>query len=124
MPDDERRRALADAFGRYKYVLLVAAVGLALLLWPSGSGSTGTERTYAARTGETEQERLAALLSHMEGVGRSEVLLSEKGAAVVCQGADSASVRLDVTNAVRCYTGLGADEIVIFKSRESWRDDS
>ncbi len=123
MPDDERRRALADAFGRYKYVLLVAAVGLALLLWPSGSGSNGAERTYAARTGETDQERLAALLSHMEGVGRAEVLLSEKGAAVVCQGADSASVRLDVTNAVRCYTGLGADEIVIFKSSESWRDD-
>ena len=123
MADDERRRALADAFGRYKYVLLVAAVGLALLLWPSGSGSNGAERTYAARTGETDQERLAALLSHMEGVGRAEVLLSEKGAAVVCQGADSASVRLDVTNAVRCYTGLGADEIVIFKSSESWRDD-
>ena len=124
MSGDERRRALADAFGRYKYALLVAAVGLVLLLWPSGSGSAGTERTaYASRTGETEQERLAALLSHMEGVGRSEVLLSDKGAAVVCQGADSASVRLDVTNAVRCYTGLGADEIVIFKSSESWRDD-
>ena len=123
MQTDERRRALADAFGRYKYVLLVATVGLALLLWPSGSGSAGPERTYAARTGETDQERLAALLSHMEGVGRSEVLLSDKGAAVVCQGADSASVRLDVTNAVRCYTGLGADEIVIFKSSESWRDD-
>ena len=119
----EEKKSLTNALGRYKYVLLVAAVGLALLLWPSGSGSNGAERTYAARTGETDQERLAALLSHMEGVGRAEVLLSEKGAAVVCQGADSASVRLDVTNAVRCYTGLGADEIVIFKSSESWRDD-
>ena len=39
--------------------------------------------------------------------------------AVVCQGADAGSVRLAVTEAVRCYTGLGADRIEIFKMNES-----
>ncbi len=104
--------------GRMKYVLLVAAVGLALLLWPAG----GQSRDSAA--GETEEARLETLLSSMEGVGRTRVLLSERGAAVVCQGADSAVARLDIVEAVRCYTGLGADKIAIFKMNQSWRDEN
>ena len=91
-----------------RYVLLVGAVGLLLLLWPfgqsAGPGGDGGE-----------EERIAALLSQMEGVGETSVLLSETGAVVVCGGAGDASVRLRVTRAVRCYTGLGADEIEIFK---------
>ena len=116
----EGRRHLGELAERYKYVLLVAAVGLALLLWPSG----GSKEDGAATTAVTEEARLESLLSKMKGVGRSEVLLSDKGAAVVCQGADSATTRLAITDAVRCYTGLGADQIVIFKSSESWRDES
>ena len=112
-------RALIESVGRYKYVLLVAAVGLVLLLWPSG-----TQKTGGAGTEITEEERLEQLLSAMEGVGQAEVLLSESGAAVVCQGADSVTVRLNITEAMRCYTGLGADRIVIFKMNESWREGS
>ncbi len=108
---------LPEWAGRAKYVLLVAGVGLALLLWPSGGSGVGAEEE------PTEETRLEALLSSMEGVGRAEVLLSEEGAAVVCQGADSVTARLDITEAVRCYTGLGADKIVIFKMNESWRDE-
>ena len=112
----EGRKTPAAWAGRAKYVLLVAGVGLALLLWPSGSGGGAAEEP-------TEETRLEALLTSMEGVGRAEVLLSEKGAAVVCQGADDAAARLSVTEAVRCYTGLGADKIMIFKMNESWRDE-
>ncbi len=111
------RAGLLEKAGRLKYALAAAAVGLALLLWPGGRTADGGEGDM------TEEARLQALLSSMEGVGRSEVLLSEKGAAVVCQGADSATARLDITEAVRCYTGLGADKIVIFKMNESWRDE-
>ncbi len=114
---DEEKKSLAAVLGRYRYVLLVAAVGLALLLWPTGGN--GREESPAEAT---EEARLEALLSNMEGVGRTQVLLSDRGAAVVCQGADNASVRLAVTDAIRCYTGLGADEIVIFKSINSWRE--
>ena len=113
----EEKKPLAEVLGRFRYVLLVAAVGLALLLWPTG-GSREQPQTEA-----TEEARLAALLSKMEGVGRAEVLLSDSGAAVVCRGADSASVRLAVNDAVRCYTGLGADQIMIYKFSESWRDE-
>ncbi len=116
----EAGEAFMERVGRWKYVLLVAAVGLGLLLWPSG----GSRRPEDASAEVTEEARLEELLSAMEGVGRSEVLLSESGAAVVCQGADSASVRLDITEAMRCYTGLGADKIVIFKMNENWREES
>ena len=110
---------LLERIGRWKYALLVAAVGLVLLLWPSGASGTAD-----GDPGATEEARLEELLSAMEGVGRSEVLLSESGAAVVCQGADNVSVRLDITEAMRCYTGLGADKIAIFKMNESWRERS
>ena len=110
----DKWKALAERAGHWKYVLVVAAVGLALLLWPSGGAGSGASDGPA-----TEEARLGTLLSRMEGVGQTQVLLSENGAAVVCQGADSASVRLDITEAIRCYTGLGADKVVIFKMNES-----
>ena len=110
----ERQFRLKELLSRWKYVLLVAAVGLGLLLWPS-EGLSGAETA----SDQAEEIRLQALLCSMEGVGQVEVLLSEKGAAVVCQGADSGSVRLAVAETVRCYTGLGADKIAIFKMTEN-----
>ena len=40
-----------------------------------------------------------------------------KGAIVVCQGADSPTVRLAVTQAVSRITGLGADNICVLKMK-------
>ena len=109
----EGRFDLKELLSRWKYVLVVAAVGLGLLLWPSDDLTAGEPASE-----QVEEARLEALLNSMEGVGQVEVLLSEKGAAVVCQGADSGSVRLAVTETVRCYTGLGADKIAIYKMTE------
>jgi hypothetical protein len=99
---------LWDKLAGWRYVLLVGLVGLGLLLWPTGQDTGQNEDT-------TEEARLAFLLTQIEGVGQTELLLSDSGAVVVCQGADSASVRLAVAQAVRCYTGLGADHVEIFK---------
>lgn len=98
------------ALAGFRYVLLVAAVGIGLMLWPAGDG--GEEDGIVQNTEET---RIAALLTQIEGVGRTQVLLSDHGAAVVCEGASDPSVRLAVTRAVRCYTGLGAHEVTIFQ---------
>lgn len=38
-----------------------------------------------------------------------------QGALVLCQGADSAAVRLDIINAVSDLTGLGSDKISVIK---------
>lgn len=40
-----------------------------------------------------------------------------QGAIVLCQGADSASVRLAIVDAVSKYTGLGADQISVLKMK-------
>ena len=52
-----------------------------------------------------------------QAIGEAEVLLSSNGCVVVCTGADSPAVRLDVTNAVAAYTGLGSNEICIIKMK-------
>lgn len=39
------------------------------------------------------------------------------GAIIACQGADSAQVRLAIVEAVRCATGLGANQIAVVKMK-------
>lgn len=64
---------------RYKYVGLVTLIGAALLLWPSGSGSTAspsnTSEEIAGEAQELAQE-LEEILGRMEGVGQVQVLLT------------------------------------------------
>ncbi len=69
------------AVGRYKYALLVAALGAALLLWPGGgTAETGktpsdTQTVSLEDCGELERA-LEEILSKIGGVGQAEVLLT------------------------------------------------
>ena len=102
-------------------VLLILVLGVALMLLPSG-GSTGGSAGRADFSGE--EEKLAQVVSRIEGAGECSVLFREEtaeekgGAVIVCPGADSASVRLRITEAVGTYTGLGSDRITILKSEK------
>jgi len=127
---DELKGALRNS----RYVLLVLALGLLLLLLPRSS-STVSSAKAAAGAGdpleasgiplETECARLGELLEAIRGVGAARVLLSRSGAVVVCDGASDAQVRLDVTDAVSAYTGLGSDKIrVMQRSRISVQNRS
>ena len=120
--------ALTKALAKHKYALLVLCVGLGLLLLPrrtsDGAAPAETAAAYSASGApmaasgipvDTESERIAALLRHVRGVGDAQALLSAGGCVVVCEGADDPAVRLDVTNAVAAYTGLGSDKICIIK---------
>lgn len=152
-------------FGKYKYPILVALVGLGLMLLPSEQEAT--EPVEPPRAVESSlEERLEALLGRIEGAGQVSVLLTEKegsqtlyqtdsqtdaddsgsrrtddtvliedenrtesglvrqtlgpvyrGAVILCQGADDPSVKLAVVEAVRCVTGLGADQISVQKMK-------
>ena len=94
--------------GRAALAVLAAASAL-LLLIPSGA-----EDGYASEA----ESRLESVLAEVEGAGRVRVLCSEEGAAVVCEGAADASVRLAVTRAVAAYTGLGSNEITVLPMRD------
>lgn len=92
---------------QYKYPLLMLAVGLLLMLLPSSSGKSAPE--------PDESCELSALLESAAGVGAARVLLSEHGVIVVCEGADSAAVKMDIIRAVGSYTGFGSDKITILR---------
>ena len=83
MDRDEGKRRLKgplEILSRYKYVLLVAAVGAVLLLWPSGEGTAAenaqaAEETKPASLRETE-EAMERILGKISGVGQVDVMLT------------------------------------------------
>ncbi len=113
---------LLQALAANKYVIAVIALALILLLLPEGKKAQAAPEPGDAleATGvslATEGKKLETLLSQIEDVGRARVLLSKSGAVVVCDGAELATVRLGVTNAVMAYTGLGSDKISVMKMK-------
>ena len=160
--------AVWKALDRYKYILIVIAAGIVLLLWPAGERGQNDRTDGSADVRETFdldalEEKLSRTLSKVEGAGevtvtltvkssmeqvlasdrttsvsergssveektvlintgngQDTVLLTQKyptfqGALVVCEGGDSAEVRLLLTQAVSSLTGLGADRITVCK---------
>ena len=92
-----------------KYPLLVLLVGILILLLPGGRKT---------ETADGPEASLRAALSDTRGVGRAEVLISEHGVVVICEGADDAAVKLDILRAVGSYTGFGSDKITILRMGE------
>lgn len=81
LPEGAKLWKLLD---QYKYVLIVIAAGIVLLLWPSGgrreeqsagSGAAGTQETFDLTALE---ERLSETLSKVEGAGKVTVTLTVK----------------------------------------------
>lgn len=157
---------LTEGIKKYRYVLLIALIGLILMLIPTKTSTTAIDETQdpAGTTQEklSMSQELEQILSHIQGVGDVKVMLtisagektvyqtdpdisgdsqrhetviitdSERsesglvqqinpaiyqGAIIVCQGADSAAVRLAVAEAVARVTGLGADRISVLKMK-------
>ena len=71
------KQRIKAIFGKYKYPILVALVGLALMLLPSGEPAAETPPVEPVMEEGLEQ-RLEALLSQIEGAGRVTVLLTER----------------------------------------------
>lgn len=96
-----------DIFKKYRYPLIIFAVGLCLLI-PSGFGG---EKDTAL----TENELLQRILCCADGVGEARVLISENGVVVVCEGAENAAVRYNIFGAVKAYTGFSTDRVTVLK---------
>ena len=69
--------------------------------------------------GGNSEERKTVILSEGSAYDKAAVSVVRypqfQGALIVCEGADSASVRLDILNAVSALTGLGTDRITVVK---------
>ena len=96
---------LKTAIGKYRYVLLVALAGLALMLLPTGAAEeTPSPRAPAE---ESLEARLEAVLRRIDGAGEVAVLLTEEQGGEVfyqTEGEDGKTVL--VTGADRSESGL------------------
>ena len=104
---DDMKNKLSGIFERYKVPMLVMSFGLMLMLLP------GTNK--ASPSLSQNDEIVSEVLSRTQGVGDCLVMISDKGVIVVCHGADSAKVRMQIIEAVNSYTGYTSDKITILK---------
>ena len=94
-----------------------------LMLTLSGSETTlyQTDSRTVTASGSTTQETQTVFRqpggSEKEPAVQSTVYPTYQGALVVCDGAERASVRLAVTQAVSSLTGLGSNKIAVVKMK-------
>lgn len=169
---NEKRKDLLKMVGKYKYIIVVIAVGLLFLSFPSEKeNSTDASKSSGADFDvERFEKRIEKALSSCDGVGRAQVILSVdsgpesvyareasqrlreqqnitesdsdtkpsimsegsgrespvivkelypefRGAMVICDGADSATIRTKVTECVASLTGLTSNRISVIKMK-------
>ena len=118
---------LMELFQRYKYALLVVAVGVVMMALPTLSGGGETTRTRQQSAQEVEfgteelEGRLEEALSQMDGVGQAEVVLTlRSGPGQVLAQDTQNSVREEGSESsqstVVLSKGSGYEEPVILNS--------
>ena len=94
-----------------------------VLLTPSGGTIYEYQADTRSETGGDGQSLQTETVLAAAGSGKEEPLVVRTtyseyiGAVVVCEGADRASVRLNIINAVSGLTGLGSDRITVIKMK-------
>lgn len=91
------------------------------------SEATGSESVYQSdsdmtRSATSEDRRMDTVIITSENRDQTGLLVRTdpplyKGAVILCQGADSAKVRLAVSEAVSVATGLTTDKISVLKMK-------
>ncbi len=80
MKSREWAQKALGSLSKYKYVLLVALVGIILLVWPTGDGEKKTVQPAGEEgsfpQAEALEERLAKALSQIDGAGEVTVVLT------------------------------------------------
>ena len=96
-------------------VLLLVILVAALYFMNKGTQSP-TAATVSTQEKSTKELKLTSILSSIEGVGATDVLINESegaitGVVIVCEGADNIMTRSNILNAVS--TALGIDKKII-----------
>ncbi|WP_294547446.1 stage III sporulation protein AG [uncultured Pseudoflavonifractor sp.] len=112
----------AALFQKYKYVLVVIAAGIILLLLPfrsednpaAGDAETRTERGETVFQVEEMERRLEQALSRVDGAGEVTVVLTVKsGARQILAQDSSRSAEESATSTVVVSTGSGTENAVV-----------
>lgn len=117
LPEAHQAWKLLD---KYKYVLIVLAAGVVLLLWPAGE--KGRREEPAAQDGEEfdlsqMEEKLSRTLSQIEGAGEVTVTLTVKSGMEQVLAADRSTSAAERGNSVEekivvINTGSGQEAVV------------
>ena len=108
-----------------KNIELVIAAVLAIIAIASYFLITAKSKASATTTAEIEmsaqEARIAEMISEVDGVGRSRVLITKDsedqvlGVVVVAEGTDNMDNRVKVIRLVQKATGVSVDRIEIFE---------
>ena len=87
------KETVAVFMKKYRYVLLVLAVGLFLMALPEQESPPAQTTPIVEQTEPQLQDTLAQMLSHLEGAGKVEVMLTQsKGQQTLYQTDEDTSV--------------------------------
>ena len=121
---------------RAALILLIGLLGLMLIIF-SATRSEDAEFTGTEEYKKALEQELGDACSRVEGVGKCRVIVSfsegerleykgsqivstspprVRGVTVICDGADSASVRSDLTDMLAALFDIGKNRICVLKS--------
>ena len=98
----------------------IHGAGKARVLLTEATGETRVYQQDSNQSGENRKQE-TVVITHgdrsQEGLVSQIIPARYQGAVVVCQGGDSASVRLAIVEAVASVTGLTSDKITVLKMK-------
>ena len=103
------KQKLIAWISRYRYVLIVVAVGLILMLLPGGSTPKQEQPQQIQETEADFATELAEILSKIKGAGKVEVMLTTAQGQETCYQTDSRGEdqsTVTITDSTRNETGL------------------
>ena len=107
--------AFLRAQSKGQVLLIVLCIGIGIFMLAAGRG--GSTDTVAS----TLEEETAALCSSIVGVGECRVMITYTGddkvyaVAVLCDGADSVSVKNEITALASSLFGIGTNRVTVLK---------
>ena len=109
--------ALADMDGVGKVTVVLTAKSSSQAIYAYDENQT-VRQSENERSADTDRSMAFSGSGSGQQPVRLQTLEPEyRGALVLCQGAGSAAVRLQVTQALAALTGLGSDKIVVSKMK-------
>lgn len=118
-------------------IYLLLTVGVVLLVGSSSFSSKAPQKTAEEPLSHDKEQRLERVLSHIDGVGEAEVMISfekeeddgllfetksgggsVKGVVIVADGGENAKVREKIIRATKAALGVETHKIEVFERKE------
>lgn len=109
--------------GKWKDVLIVAGLAIILIVAVWRIFYPNDKRDNFTAAGSENEQKVSQILAEIEGVGEAEVMICEtedgvQSVVVVCDGANSLQVIIDVREAVAAALGTKAKDVKVYLKKE------